>query len=104
MPELPSLGDFDYQTVVGPFDVALERMRPQDPRFGLHLQVQYIYGWFQAADGVRSVVERKFIGPMTGGLWLMSTESGTLTLHPGALRSSRGETRRQFTDTTRVWG
>jgi len=97
-------GDFEYRTVVGSFEPRLETMIPSDPRFGLNLQVQYIYGGFRTSDGTQYIVERKFIGPMTGGLWLMSTESGTLKLDMGALRSTRGETRREITEARRVWG
>ncbi|MGH2795993.1 MAG: hypothetical protein ACRDKG_17005 [Actinomycetota bacterium] len=97
-------GDFDYHTVVGTFEPRLEEMLPHDARFGLNLQVQYIYGGFTTADGAQYIVERKFIGPMTGGLWLMSTVPGTLKLDMGALRSTRGETKREFTEGRRVWG
>ncbi|MGH9184646.1 MAG: hypothetical protein ACRD0U_02340, partial [Acidimicrobiales bacterium] len=103
MPEQPSFGDFNYQTVVGAFDPRLEQMVPSEARFGLNLQVQYIYGGFRNAEGTQYAVERKFIGPMTGGLWLMSNEKGSLALDPGSVRSTRGETRRQFTGSSRKW-
>ena len=104
MTEQPAFGAFSHQTVVGSFDPRLEQMRPTDARFGLHLQVQYIYGGLRTKDGTNYILERKFVGPMTGGLWLMTDVSGDLKLDPGSLRSTRGETRRQFTDDVRRWG
>ena len=103
MPDSPAFGDFDFRTVVNTFEPRLEKMVPWEQRFGLNLQVQYIYGGFHAADGTLTAIERKFSGPMTGGAWLMSDESGTLALHPGAMHTARGETIRQFSDTSRKW-
>jgi hypothetical protein len=104
MAEQAPFGGFDFKTVVGPFEPRMEEMLPTDARFGLNLQVQYIYGGVRSADGTQYIVERKFVGPMTGGLWLMSDRSGSLKLEPGSVRSTRGETRRQFTPDARRWG
>ena len=73
------------------------------PLHGLPLQSQYLYGGLRAENGDLYVVERKFIGPMTGGLWLMSNKSGDLNLIPESVRSARGELVRNFTPETRKW-
>lgn len=96
-------GDFDFRTVVGTYDQNLAQQQPHMHLHGLPLQSQYLYGGFRGKDGSLYVVERKFIGPMTGGLWLMSSEKGHLSLIPGALRSARGELVRHFTPTRREW-
>ena len=78
-------------------------MQPHHHRHGLTLQVQYFYGGLRDADGVMWALERKFIGPMTGGLWFMNDSTGDLNLHPGAFTSSRGESIRTIEPSRRVW-
>ena len=100
---VPRFGDFGFKTVVDAYDPVLADLDPAEPRFGLNLQVQYFYGGLRDARGTTYAVERKLCGPMTGGAWLMSDESGDLALHPRALRSARGETLRTFTADRREW-
>lgn len=90
----PRFGDFQHQTVVSTFTPRLSDMVPTERRFGLPHQVQYLYGGFRDGDGTNFVVERKFVGPMTGGCYIMSDESGRLALHPYSLYTARGEARR----------
>lgn len=97
------VGDFDFKTVVGTFEQNLAQQLPHQHLQGLPLQSQYLYGGFRGKDGSLYVVERKFIGPMTGGLWLMSSQKGNLNLIPGSLRSARGELVRTFTPERRHW-
>ena len=98
-----ALGDFDFRTVAGTFQLRLAELQPDTPLHGMQLQSQYLYGGLRSADGTMFVVERKFAGPMSGGLYLMSNEGGELKLLPGSIRSARGELVRQFTPDTRHW-
>jgi hypothetical protein len=104
MSVLPRPGDFDYHTAVGAFDARLEDLSPYDPVFGLNLQVQYLYGGLRAANGTMYVLERKFIGSMTSGLWFMSNKTGGhLSLQRQSLLTTRGEVKRTISDSTRHW-
>jgi hypothetical protein len=89
-------GDFDFRTQLGVYDQTLREIRPHEPRLGLNQQVMYLYGGFREPSGQLYAVERKFIGPMTAGLWLMSAKDGELRLDPGCIHSTRGEVRREF--------
>lgn len=104
MTAAPRYGDFDFQTVVDQYDPKLADLHPADPRFGLHLQSQYFYGGLRDADGTTAMLERKIIGPMTSGVWLMTdADGGDVALHPMALASARGETIRDFSPDRRHW-
>ncbi|MBT4160902.1 MAG: hypothetical protein HOE54_06300 [Gammaproteobacteria bacterium] len=103
MTEISELGDFDFNTVTSTFESNLSKQQPHMPLNGLNMQSQYLYGGFHTADGELFVVERKFIGPMTGGLWLMSNAGGDLNLIPASVQSARGELVRNFTPETRHW-
>jgi hypothetical protein len=67
------------------------------------MQVQYVYAYLGDEDGNSYVVERKFMGSMTGGCYVMSNEGGHLALVPETSRSARGELRRNSTSTRRRW-
>lgn len=95
--------DFDYRTVVGAFTPSVAAMLPTTTYHGLGMQVQYVYGYFSDEDGNSYVVERKFMGSMTGGCYVMSTENGSLGLLPATSRSARGELRRSSSPTQRRW-
>jgi hypothetical protein len=101
--EAPRYGDSHFQAVVDAYDPKLADLHPSDPRHGLTLQVQYFYGGLQDEDGVTWAVERKFCGPMTGGLWLMNDSGGDLNLHRGAFDSARGESLRTIEPSRRKW-
>lgn len=103
MADHPRFGDFGFQTVVDTYQPSIADMDPVAERFGLQCQVQYLYGGLTTTDGDMYVVERKLIGPMTSGVWLMTDRSGDLELVPRALDSARGETRRDFTRDHRRW-
>lgn len=96
------LGDFDFRTLAGVYKPRLSEMQHAMPLHGMQLQSQYLYGGLRSPGGPMRVVERKFAGPMTGGLWLMSNE-GELKLNAGSMRSARGELVRQFTPDSRHW-
>ena len=51
---------------------------PYNTPFGLTEQVVYFYGGWREADGTLHMFERKFIGPMTAGLWLMNARGGSV--------------------------
>lgn len=89
-------GDYDFAPRLGAWDVTLAAMEPWDVKLGLTQQVVYLYGGFHDADGTLYAIERKFIGPMTAGLWLMHNRNGDLEMDPGTTRSTRGEVRRHF--------
>ncbi|KZS52861.1 hypothetical protein A4G26_19440 [Mycobacterium kansasii] len=100
---VPRFGDFEFQAVVDAYEPKLVDLHPSELRHGLSLQVQYFYGGLRDADGATWAVERKFCGPMTGGLWLMNDSSGDLNLHPGAFDSARGESLRTIEPSRRRW-
>jgi hypothetical protein len=93
-----ALGDFNEKTLVSWFDPRIADVAPGRDKYGLNLQVQYFYGGLRDDEGNLYVLERKFIGPMTSGLWLMTNRDAQhLRLAPESLRTSRGEIRRHFT-------
>jgi hypothetical protein len=95
--------DFDYRPIVGAFRPTVAAMLPTTTYFGLGMQVQYIYGYLGDEDGNSYVVERKFMGSMTGGCYVMSNDAGHLGLVSATSRSARGELRRTSTPTKRRW-
>jgi hypothetical protein len=103
MSERRQSGDFDFRPILGVYDPSLKEILPTEPRLGLNQQVMYLYGGFRDAKGQQHAVERKFVGPMTAGLWLMSSKDGELRLDPGSTRSTRGEVRREFGGPTHLW-
>ena len=93
-----AIGDYHERTIVGSFDPRIADVEPTRAKYGLNLQVQYFYGGLRDDDGHLCVLERKFIGPMTSGLWLMTNRDAEhLRLAPASLRTARGEIRRHFT-------
>lgn len=103
MSDARPFADFDYRTIVGAFRPTVEAMLPTTTYFGLGMQVQYVYAYLGDEDGNSYVVERKFMGSMTGGCYVMSNEGGHLALVPETSRSARGELRRNSTFTRRRW-
>lgn len=101
MGPLPRLGDFG--TSVGAFAPSFADFDPAEPQYGLRLVCEYLAGSVRGADGTNYVIGRKFIGPVTGGLWYMSDRSGTLRLLPESTRAMKGEIRRTSADHTRRW-
>lgn len=101
--ETPRFGDFQFQAVVDSYQPKLRDLHPSDLRHGLQLQVQYFYGGLRDSDGNTWMLERKFCGPMTGGIWLMSDATGAIALHPQAINATRGESIRTIEPDRRVW-
>src|SRR5581483_587596 len=98
-----SLGVFDTRALVGAFDPKISEFKLSEPRFGANLQAMYLYGGMHSDSGKFYVVERKFLSSMTGGLFIMSNQGGSMELDPGSPRSGRGEVRREFDDTSMRW-
>lgn len=98
-------GDFDHQAVVGAFRPDPEEMRVEDPQFGLPLQTTYLYGFFSDDHGHTYGIERKFVGGLTSGCFVLRQdyESGELGLSAATRRSARGELRRVLDGPERVW-
>ena len=69
---------------------------PYNTPFGLTEQVVYFYGGWREADGTLHAFERKFIGPMTAGLWLMNARGGSVRIEPDSAKTVRGEVKRQY--------
>ncbi len=106
MPEpqqYPEFAEFDFHTVVGPFQPRIEAMQPTSVYHGLGMQVQYVYAFLTDDRGHDYVVERKFMGSMSGGTYIMCNEGGTLGLLAATSRTARGELRRTSTPKLRRW-
>jgi hypothetical protein len=101
--ESPVLGAFDTTSLTGSYRPRIADYDFTAPRFGLNLQVTYIYGGMRSESGRFSIVERKFISSMTGGLFIMSNDTGSMELDAGTPRSARGEVRRSQTDEELRW-
>jgi hypothetical protein len=98
VPDHRAPGDYHERPLVGWFDPRIADVEPGRTTYGLGLQVQYFYGGLRDDDGNLYVLERKFIGPMTSGLWLMTNRDAEhLRLAPASLHTSRGEIRRHIT-------
>jgi hypothetical protein len=99
-------GDFDHRVVVGAFRPDPETMLVQDPQHGLPLQTSWLYGFFRDEAGLTYCIERKFVGSLTSGCFVM-TQGGSaaneLNVHPDSGRSARGELRRVLEGRERVW-
>jgi len=89
-------GDFGFRPVLDTCTLSGEDLMPTKTWFGLGLQHCYLYGGYRDEDGVLHAVERKFIGPMSAGLWLMHARDGSLRIDPASLATARGETKREM--------
>jgi len=100
----PPIGRFDHQSIVGTYEPTLGTLDARNLRNGLPVQVCYLYGGWREDDGTLHIFERKFIGPMTAGLWLMRIEPHAgVKIDPGSIRTVRGETKRSYADDEVVW-
>jgi len=99
-------GDFDHRVVVGAFRPDPATMLVQDAQHGLPLQATWLYGFFRDTAGLTYCIERKFVGSLTSGCFVM-TQNGRpdneLDVHPDSGRSARGELRRRLGDSERTW-
>ncbi|WP_019873704.1 hypothetical protein [Sporichthya polymorpha] len=97
-------GDFDHRAVVGAFRPDPETMRVEEPQFGLPLQTTYLYGFFSDDEGRTYGLERKFVGGLTSGCFVMTQRgNGELGLDPATGRTSRGEVKRVLHGPERRW-
>ncbi|MFE9322561.1 hypothetical protein ACIHDR_24115 [Nocardia sp. NPDC052278] len=94
----PRLGELGYNTAVACYETQLSMHLPTSRPFGLTEQSWYLYGGWRDESGALHIVERKFCGPMTAGLWLMNTRSGKVSLAPESLRTVRGEVKREYSE------
>jgi hypothetical protein len=93
-----ALGNLGFATSVACYQPELAKHHPMYRPFGLTEQSWYLYGGWRDKSGALHIVERKFCGPMTAGLWLMSTRSGKVSLEPESLQTVRGEVKREYGD------
>lgn len=92
------IGDFQHRALTSAYDPSIDIHRPTQTPLGLTEQVLYLYGGWREADGTLHVFERKFIGPMTAGLWLMKCDSTAVQINPESARTVRGEVKREFSE------
>lgn len=98
-----TLGNFQFHNVASTYQPDLSLLMPDQQHCGLNLQSQYLYGAFIAESGAVYVVERKFIGPMSGGNYILTNASGSMELTPESARTAKGELVRNFEPTKRHW-
>jgi hypothetical protein len=92
------VGEFNHVAVTSSYTPSLDVHLPYNTPLGLPEQILYLYGGWRDANGVLHVFERKFIGPMTAGLWLMNARDGKVRIEPVSAQTVRGEVKRQFSD------
>jgi hypothetical protein len=92
------IGDFEHRVLTAAYTPNVRIHHPYNTPFGMSEQVVYFYGGWREADGTLHVFERKFIGPMTAGLWLMNARGGSVSIEPVSASTVRGEVKRQYTD------
>ncbi len=103
-------GDFDHRVVVGAFRPDPTTMAVQELQHGLPLQATWLYGFFRDAECLVSAIERKFVGSLTSGCFVMTQSSegaldpaNELNVHTDSGRSARGELRRGLDGPERTW-
>jgi hypothetical protein len=89
--------------LVGAFTPDPGQMQVDRPLFGLNLQSTWLYGFFRDEDGRLFSTERKFIGSLTSGLFLMTGKEGEFAVSKDSGRSARGEVRRTLGLDERKW-
>ncbi|MFE5708247.1 hypothetical protein [Rhodococcus koreensis] len=99
----PDFAAFNYKTVVSAFKPRIATMQPTSMYHGMGMQVQYVYAYLGDEDGNTYLVERKFMGSMTGGAYVMCDEVGALALREETQLTARGELRRKSTPELRRW-
>ncbi|MGH2793074.1 MAG: hypothetical protein ACRDKG_02100 [Actinomycetota bacterium] len=90
-------GDFGFQPLISTYAPRLAEMDPRAIQFGMSLQAIYVYGAFRDLDGGLYGLIRKFVGPLTTGLGLMTVRDGGLRLDPASFRGARGASTRKLT-------
>jgi hypothetical protein len=97
------VGDYNYTNVAGIYEPDLSAIMPHQQLNGMTLQSQYIYGGFTTTAGRTYIVERKFVGPMSGGNYILGNASGSMELLPESGRSAKGEMVREIEPLRRNW-
>ncbi len=103
MQKRPLFGDFGHRMLVGAFTPDPADMQVDRALFGLNLQSTWLYGFFRDSGGRIYSTERKFVGSLTSGMFLMSGQDGDFTVSTESGRSARGELRRVISDEQRRW-
>jgi hypothetical protein len=96
-------GSFGNRCLASGFEPDLSKMHPFDPVMGMPLGIQWLYAFLQDEDGNIYCPERKFISTLTGGLFLMTNESGTLNINTASGKGYRGELKRENDADRRRW-
>ncbi len=97
------VGDFDFRNIAATYEPDLSAIMPDTVISGMTLQSQYLYGGLTTDSGKTFVLERKFIGPMSGGNYILTNRSGSMELTSESGRSAKGELVRQFEPLKRHW-
>jgi len=103
---MPTFGDFGHRVVVGSFDPNPDRMQVDQELHGLNLQATWLYGFFHDDEGLTYCAERKFVGSLTSGGFIMTQDGDPtreLDVHPDSGRTARGELRRILGGVERKW-
>jgi hypothetical protein len=103
MPEPQTFANFGHRPLVGGFKPDMRLINPKNTPYGLPMQIQWIYAFLRDESGAVYAPERKFIASLTGGLFFMTDETGTLNFNPKSGKGTRGELRRTFTDEFFRW-
>jgi hypothetical protein len=99
-------GDFGHRVVVGAFEPDPADMAVDESHHGLNQQATWLYGFFRDAEGLTYCIERKFVGSLTSGCFVMTQDgdpANELNVHPDSGRSARGELRRVLDRDVRRW-
>lgn len=96
-------GDFTGHVAVSAYDFRIEDFDQDRQIFGMGNRVIWPYAGLRDADGNLYMMERKFVHQMTGGLWIMHEQDGSMHLIPDAVYSARGEVRREFSNERHVY-
>lgn len=100
------LGDFGHSPVAGAFEPDPEAMELLASKHGIGLQTTWLYGFFRDEEGLTYCAERKFVGSLTSGCFVMTQHGDAtqeLNVHKDSGRSARGELRRVLEGRTRRW-
>ncbi len=98
-------GDFEFRNVASAYDSDLSAIMPSQQVCGLSLQSQYVYAGLTTESGATVILERKFIGSMSGGNYYLTNQSGSgvMELAEQSHRSAKGELVRDFEPKRRHW-
>jgi hypothetical protein len=97
------VGDFSFHNVAASYNPDLSVIMPKQRMCNSPLQSQYVYGGLTTESGTTLVLERKFVGPMSGGNYILTNATGTMTLDEASGRSAKGELVRTFEPLKRHW-